>query len=380
VNAWLLYSNPVFVWGQATGIRYVWTGGVPTMRPVWFAGQFIWIFCWMVFAQVGAGLSFTALAILGLRPLRGSSWPGAQPKKGWWARLMAKARAFESARAAAPLTKNRILRTPFDRRPCGDHPRLWKERHARLGGSLAWVNSRPMILFWSVLLGCYLLDVAYPLISDVLDGKWHNATGHGVNEALRGASVALAFVGMLGVAAASAVSVTGEREQDTWISLATTLLTPSEVVRAKLLGAVWSARWIGLALLFTWSVGVMLGALHPLGACGPGILLILIAGAVAAVGVCASTFARNSTRALVVTFVVLMVCTAYGGWHLLLWDLLFPLKTNAPGGQVPISSQIAAPQLPWFVLNFLGLTSACTISIAFLITGASRRLKARWGA
>ena len=56
---------------------------------------------------------------------------------------------------------------------------------------------------------------------------------------LRTASVALAVLGMLGVAASAAVSLTGEREQDTWISLATTLLTPAEVIRAKQFGAVW---------------------------------------------------------------------------------------------------------------------------------------------
>ena len=36
-----------------------------------------------------------------------------------------------------------------------------------------------MILFWSVLLGCYLLDVSYPILSDALDGKWSRASGHG---------------------------------------------------------------------------------------------------------------------------------------------------------------------------------------------------------
>jgi hypothetical protein len=66
-----------------------------------------------------------------------------------------------------------------------------------------------------------------------------------VVDALRGSSTALAVLGMLGVAASSAVSLTGECEQDTWISLATTLLTPAEIVRAKHFGAVWSARRVG---------------------------------------------------------------------------------------------------------------------------------------
>jgi hypothetical protein len=49
-----------------------------------------------------------------------------------------------------------------------------------------------------------------------------------VANGLRASSTALAFLGMLGVAAA--VSVKGEREQDTWVSLLTTLLTPAASV------------------------------------------------------------------------------------------------------------------------------------------------------
>ena len=78
----LLVTNPVFVWGQATSPSYVWTATGPTIRPVWFAGQFAWIFGGMAAAQAGVGLLSVALAVLGLRPLRGSSWPGAKPRRG----------------------------------------------------------------------------------------------------------------------------------------------------------------------------------------------------------------------------------------------------------------------------------------------------------
>ena len=67
------------------------------------------------------------------------------------------------------------------------------------------------------------------------------------------------------VAAAAAVAVTGEREQDTWISLRTTLLTPGEIVLAKQFGAAWAARWLGLAILAVGGLGLLVGAIHPLG-------------------------------------------------------------------------------------------------------------------
>ena len=140
---------------------------------------------------------------------------------------------------------------------------FWKERHTSVGGGLRWLGSRPMVLFFSVLLGCYLLDVAYPVLADLLAGRWRSELRAEVTGALRGSSEVLAVLAMLGVAAASAVSLTGEREQDTWISLATTLLTPSEVVRAKQFGAVWSVRRVGIALLVIWTAGLLLGRFIP---------------------------------------------------------------------------------------------------------------------
>ena len=76
----------------------------------------------------------------------------------------------ESGRSRVPgprlrSLQNRLLMTPPDRPPCGDDPMLWKERHTSIGGGLRWLGSRPMVLFFSVLLGCYLLDVAYPVLS-----------------------------------------------------------------------------------------------------------------------------------------------------------------------------------------------------------------------
>jgi ABC-type transport system involved in multi-copper enzyme maturation permease subunit len=263
VNDCLLMTNPLVVWGYATNQIYIRALG--GLRPAWFLGQFTWAFYWMVGLQSVLGLLFVALAVLGLRPMRGSSWPGGEPQKGWWSRLIARLQAITRARVATSLTRNQLLIAPPDRAPCGDDPMLWKERNTSAGGGLRWLGSRPMVLFFSVFLGCFLLDVSYPVISDLLDGRWRPAARAEITDALRGSSEVLAFLAMLGVAAAAAVSLTGEREQDTWTSLATTLLTPAEVIRAKQFGAVWSARRVGIALLVIWVAGIMLGALHPLG-------------------------------------------------------------------------------------------------------------------
>jgi ABC-type transport system involved in multi-copper enzyme maturation permease subunit len=379
VNEWLLVSNPMFVWAQATSQTFVWTTRGVMMRPVWFAGQFPWIFGWMAGLQAGVGLLCMAVAVLGLRPLRGSSWPGGQPKTGWWARLKASRRAAVATRAAAPLAQNRLLRTPPNRKPCGNDPMLWKERHTRMGGGLAWLNSRPMILFWSVLLGCYLLDVAYPVLAEVMDGKWPGSGRSGVNDALRFSSVALAFLGMLGVAAVAAVSVTGEREQDTWISLATTLLEPAQVIRAKQLGAVWSARWVGLALVIIWATGMVLGALDPLGVLVAALFLVLTAWLIASVGVFASAFAKNSTRALVATFITVLLFTGILRWPVMVWEFLVPYQTAVPGSWTPFGSPGAASWIDFLVSSVAALIAMYFAGGTLLTLASITKLRARWG-
>ena len=114
-----------------------------------------------------------------------------------------------------------------------------------MGGGLKWLGSRSVVLFFSVLLGCYLFDVAWPALSQLAGLRVAVESRTEMNAALRESSTALGILAMLTIAAASAVSLTGEREQDTWISLATTLLTPGEIIRAKQFGAVSSAGGSG---------------------------------------------------------------------------------------------------------------------------------------
>ena len=237
-----------------------------------------------------------------------------------------------------------------------------------------------MVLFFSVLLGCYLLDVAYPTVAGVFDAGGRRESRMVVSDALRGSSMALAVLGMLGIAASAAVSVTGEREQDTWISLSTTLLTPGEIIRAKQFGAVWSARRVGLALVVMWAVGLLLLAIHPLGVLAAAICVALIAWLVAALGVVASAFAKNSTRALVTTFVAILIFTAISQWPLTVWELLIPYKSFAgiiSRSPVPVATTldmrdlviILGPRL--VVLGLVGLLLALPFAL--------RRLRATWG-
>jgi ABC-type transport system involved in multi-copper enzyme maturation permease subunit len=374
INEWVLMTNPAIVW-ESTPVRFIQFG---RLRTGWFLGGFATIFYWMVALQLILGVLFLTLAVLGLRPLRGSSWPGAQPQTGWWSRLAARAQAFTRAKATAALTRNELLTTPVDRPSCGDDPMIWKERHTSSGGGLRWLGSRPIVLFFSVLLGCYLLDVASPVVLHAFSGQggWFRTE---VTEALRGSSMVLAVLGMLGIAASAAVSLTGEREQDTWTSLATTLLTPAEIIRAKQFGALWSARRVGLALLVIWAVGLLLGAIHPVGVLACALYIAVIAWLVAATGVLASSFARNSTRALITTFILLLILSGISRWPWVGWRLLFSgEEVKWSGSQSPFEAfgQFEAVQI---ALGFVLFLAIHVVIALLLFLAADRRLHATWG-
>jgi hypothetical protein len=374
----LILTNPLIVLDRMTAGYGYWPGWeyfdqwLPAVHPSTAA------FVLMLVLHAVTGLLFLVLAIAGLRPLRGSSWPGAEPRTGWWARLSARAQAFARHRAAASVTRNELLASRIHRPECGDAPMLWKERYTTLGGGLRWLGSRPVVLFCSVLLGCYLFDVAYPAIAGILRGRPRGGNPLQINLAMRAATAALSTLALLVIAAASAVSITGEREQDTWISLATTLLTPGEVVRAKQFGALWSARRVGLALLITWAVGVLLGAIHL-----PSVLLAAEMTAVAAwftasVGLFGSAVARNSTRALMGTLISLLVLLGVAPFWIS--SVLFsPSEAAAIGsrGISPASYQLDATikALPAIAV----LTAVYAACSAALTVWSVRKLRASWG-
>ncbi len=381
VNDALLLSNPIHIWESSTRESYTATRwGKWALRPSWASpGDFMWSFGWMAGLQSLFGLLFMTLAVAGLRPMRGTSWPGASPGTGWWTRLSGRWRRFVESASAAPLTQNELLATRADRPSCGEDPMLWKERYTRMGGGLKWMGSRPVALFFAVLLACYLLDVAAPLVGDLIHGKSYARTLTQINAALRATSVALAVLAILPISAAAASSLTSEREQDTWTSLATTLLTPIEVVRAKQFGAIWSARWIGLALLIIWGAGLLLASIHPIGLLAAAVIVVSTVWLVSAIGVLASALATNSTRAVFLTFVAVSIFMMLSAWPLLLWGSLasygemasvWPSQAPSEGFQ-----RVLVP-----ALGFLGMVPVVQCAVAGLLTVWSvKRLRATWG-
>jgi ABC-type transport system involved in multi-copper enzyme maturation permease subunit len=314
VNEAVLLTNPYHVWKLLTNINFQYhmllSRGVASWaaRPTIWANEAAWRLAWMVGLQSGLGLLFLGLAIAGLRPLRGGSWVGGRRR----ARLPRRAGATE-----------RKLLEAAARPACGDdeNPVLWKEKFAA-GGGLTWLRSRPVVLFLGVLLGCYLFDTGWPIVAQWLGQPAGGATSPrlALNGALRESGTFLYVLLLLSVASAGAVSMTGEREQDSWSSLTATLLTGAEIVRGKIAGALWCSKRLYLALFVMWGFGVLLGAIHPVGALLALLGLGLFTWFAAALGVYISLRAKNSTRALAATIAWLLVLNA--GYLVLLIPLL----------------------------------------------------------
>ncbi len=372
VNDWLLISNPIVAWTDLTRGPFAVTRMAALLRP-----RFLGHFYEMVALQSGLGLLFLVLAIVGLRPLRGSTWPVGKTHSGWARWLLETVRSIGRSNLAAPVFQNQLLAARSDRPACGDRAMLWKERYARPTGGLSWLSSPLVLIFCSVALGCYFFDVIQPVVTEIFRGNVTEGERAELNSAVRESSIVLGTLAMLTIAASASVSLIGEREADTWVSLATTHLTPSEIVGAKQFGALWSARRIGVALIVVWVIGLLLGGLHPMGFLATFALATGSAYFIASLGVFISSQARNGTRALVATFLV--VFATGWTWPSLIWRTLVTAQELAILRYDPGAGHALGSATLEAVIRF-GTIPSLYAGVAGLLTYWSiRRLRAHWG-
>ncbi len=276
-------------------------------------------FLWMTVLQALLGCLFLILAVALLRPLRGGT--RGRRRRGWLAR--------------------RRDREAIGRPGCGDDPMIWKERHAGRGGGLAWLTSLPVVLVLGTLLGCYLFDAAWPAFGELISMRQSDAARVALNAELRLAGALLFSLWLVAVSSAAAVGVTSEREEDTWTSLTATLLTGPEIVRAKMFGAAWGARRMGVALMVVWGVGLLSGAVHPLGLLAALAGLVIYTWFATALGLWMSLKAKNSTRAMIGT--ILLMVLLNGGYT----PLVLPFLGARPPGLVAAG---VSPTVEWVAL------------------------------
>ncbi len=212
------------------------------------------------------------------------------------AQLRRASRAVHDAEGGAAF--RRMLRARWRPRPaCGDDPVLWHELHSvRTTSRAALLMDRLISVLGLGLLAYATSWFAVPAFAEL------SRTGYGptpgkpavpelnpfvrvlliklaklpldstsglarleFNIVLRQMTGLLDLIYVLMVAGAAAESVAAERERETWLGLLATPLTGREILRAKMLGSIWRTRGLAFTMLALWTVGLLAGAVHPLG-------------------------------------------------------------------------------------------------------------------
>jgi ABC-type transport system involved in multi-copper enzyme maturation permease subunit len=291
INDWVGATTPLFVYITIM------------MRVGPFGGLASWTvveqLAWMVGLQLGTAALFVWLAVWQLRPAF-RRHEATQPRRKW----------FEGKK----IKKARPPRW-YDRPECGGDAMGWKERHfARTD-----VFTKMVVLPATVVVTVFLVLVVGidESLMQAFTNPWNQglrgwgSSGRELVEHLRIFSAWYVAIWLLAVAGASASSVAVEREEDTWVSLTSTPLTGWEILRGKALGAIWAQRGFGMVPLGLWTIGLLTGALHPLGFVGAALAFGVVTWMVAAVGVHASLRAGTTSKALGSTIAALAVLYGY---------------------------------------------------------------------
>lgn len=285
--------RPLNEWFGASGPFFALTGA-----SLSGSAAFIESVAWMIGLQVALGVLFLVVAVARLRPVF-------------------RAEGRQGGRLAALFSQK--ARHVLPRPGCGNDALLWKELFVSRTSRVTKVASSFVFLGVVGLLGYATYDFARPVVKEIrLLGYWDavQSAAHGeLNVFLRIMTAGAFGCCVFGTAAASSSGLTGEREGDTWLSLIVTPLTAVEIVRAKMIGAIWSVRWLVLVWTALALIGTALGAVHPAGFAGAGIVLVVNVWFAAALGTTFSLRARTSARALTATVGSLVLCN--GGYLLL---------------------------------------------------------------
>lgn len=210
----------------------------------------------MAVLQVVLGVAAFAVAARRLRPVYREQLGARPPRSRAWI--------------------GRILGlTPKPAPPCGDDAMWWKESRfpesGRLGrvflliGLLLVTHETIQHLRWNRL-GHYLaLDEFFQFGFDL--GPWgrHGYHRNSLNYIMCNIITLLYTMVLAASAVLAASSVAGERRRDTWSSLLSTPLDRAGILRAKMIGTLWSVR-VPLGMIgFLYLASLASTAMHPIG-------------------------------------------------------------------------------------------------------------------
>jgi len=263
-------------------------------------------FAWMMGLQVTYGVLFVVIALLQLRRVNRNDGGG---------------------RVAARFAGLRRGRRLMPRPECGDDAMLWKECFVSRTSLVVKIATIAVSVVMICGLAYFTYGFARPAFTELVAYGYGT---HGVESARDEFNGFLRFVCtltyvLIGMAIATGASsgFTSEREEDTWISLVSTPLEGPEIVRAKLLGAIWGQKWALVVLVLLWGLGLAAGALHPLGFIAVALETTVFLWFTAALGTYYSLLAKSSARALLATMATLILLN--GGYLM----CCIPMRPNS---------------------------------------------------
>jgi ABC-type Na+ efflux pump permease subunit len=190
----------------------------------------------------------------------------------------------------------RLIRPGWRFRPrpaVGDDPVLWREMTTTRESFLVRMIGLLLVLGIYGTLGYYTFFFARPAFIEL----WHHGYSLGsasvarpewnwverffmpaptsgapvdlartsFNSFLRSITCPLVFLITLIALGGAAEAIVTERARGTWDGLIATSLSARDILRSKMLAAVWRMRWTAVTLLALWTLGLAAGAIHPLG-------------------------------------------------------------------------------------------------------------------
>jgi len=300
-NAWLLASSPV-------GVMNRFVGGAPS------ASGLVHAVAWMAGLQVAGGIVLLLGAVARLR-------------SAYRVNLGGDGFGLGAARQR-PVWRFR------PRPPVSDDPILWREMYTSRSGIVAklfglliasamyailayWTfffARRAFVELWRNGYASGLMTAERPeynlMIRFFLTGPDANAPPDlarvDFNLFLRYATTPLVFLLTLVTVGVAAELIAIERTRETWNSLIATPLAPREIARSTMLASLWRLRGLFLTLLVLWTIGLLAGAIHPLGfllaslAVAAWTWLLLVLGLLASLRAKDQTAATNRSLSLLI--------------------------------------------------------------------------------
>ena len=189
--------------------------------------------------------------------------------------------------------RKRRWRMQFFRGGVGDNPMYWKELYAEPGAArLGLLGYGLLALIFIAVCGFTIYTFLESLrYSYMRNGE--NFCGYAVFM-----STFLSCCGLLLLTARAAASITSEKERDCWVSLIGTPLEARQIVKAKVLGSLWSLRGLAPFLAVVWLPALLLRPEYILGIVFTLLDLWILAAFVATLGVYCSLRSKSTLRAM----------------------------------------------------------------------------------